>query len=86
MVEADLNWHAGKNRRCFEEQQREFSYGERNKDCEKMLDFIQRLNMKIMNIILLMKEEHLIFYNSGGNYYQIDFLLVEQDVHCKKYP
>ncbi|GJV57818.1 retrovirus-related pol polyprotein LINE-1 [Tanacetum coccineum] len=63
---------------------RGFGFGERNEEGRTILEFATAHDMVVANSFFKKSEAHLITFQSGGHYTQIDYLLVRKgDLACK---
>ena len=57
--------------------------GERNREGELLLDFLDSIEMRIMNTYFRKESEKKVTYESGDNKTQIDFMLVGKRMGMK---
>ena len=89
--EGDLNGHVGTSSAGFEIVHGGFGYGNRNQEGEEVLDFAIAFDLMIANIFFRKRQSHLVTFNSGQYFSQIDFALTRRKdkrpcVDCKVIP
>ncbi|KAK3876473.1 hypothetical protein Pcinc_018758 [Petrolisthes cinctipes] len=91
LVAGDLTGHIGEDRGGFEEVMGTYGFGVRNRQGERILEFCQSKELRVINTMFKKDREKKITYKSGGAETQIDFILLkrEREIHirdCKVIP
>ncbi len=77
IIGGDLNGHIGMDRNGFEDVMGIYSFGERNAEGEKILEFCQSRNLNITNTMFKKSREKKITYKSEDKETQIDYILIK---------
>jgi hypothetical protein len=90
-IGGDLNVHVCSTRVGFDGVYASFGYGSRNQEGEGILNFALAYNLIVTNTLFRKRVSHLVTFNSGQHYSQIDFILGRrEDMHacldCKVIP
>ena len=75
VVAGDLNGHIGKERDGYETIHGGYSFGMRNAEGERILEFADATNMVVCNSVFEKRESQLITYESGGVRSTVDYIL-----------
>ena len=73
IIGGDFNGHVGSERRGIKRLYGGWSVGERNPQGQKIVDFVTKQDMALLNTFFKKDENQLITYRSGGRSSQIDF-------------
>ena len=79
LILGDFNGHVGELVTGYSGVHGGFSYGDRNNEGERVLDFADSLGYRVMNTYFKKDVEKLVTYESGGNRTIIDYVLVNTD-------
>jgi hypothetical protein len=87
----DLNGHVSSIRVGFNEVHKGFAYESRNQEGKGILNFALAYDLIVANTLFRKRFSHLVTFNSGQHYNQIDFILAKrEDIHtcldCKVIP
>ena len=72
---ADLNGHVGEGNIGEEEVMGRYGAGTRNKKGSMIVDFAKRMDLAVVNIYFMKKDEHWVTYKSGGKSIQVDYVM-----------
>ena len=91
IIAGDLNGHVGSERENFEDIMGANGFGNRNREGERILDFCQSKELKIVNTMFKKDKEKLITYKSGRAKTQTDYILMKREEEmyardCKAIP
>jgi len=78
VIAGDFNGHVGERSEGFEGVHGGKGYGSRNEDGERLLEFADSTNMKIINTTMDKPPRKRITFSSGGNKTQVDYILVQE--------
>jgi hypothetical protein len=78
-IGGDLNGHVGSTRVGFDGVHEGFRYGSRNQEGEGILNFVLAYDLIVLNTFFRKRVSHLIIFNSGQHYSQINFILVRRE-------
>ncbi|XP_065318928.1 craniofacial development protein 2-like [Gordionus sp. m RMFG-2023] len=78
----DLNGHVGASSEGYEGVHGGFSYGMRNLEGERILDFSDAMDMIVCNTMFKKESEKLVTYKSGSTKSAVDYLLLRR---CDRY-
>ena len=78
LLGCDFNGHVGEHSAGFEGVHRGSGYGMRNQDGLRILNFCVADKLAITNTFFRKNKSGLITFSSGGNYTQIEFILVSR--------
>ena len=83
VVAGDLNGHIGEERDGYETIHGGYSFGMRNAEGERILEFADATNMVVCNSVFKKRESQLITYESGGVRSTVDYILMRnRDRQC----
>ena len=91
VITGDLNGHIGVERRGYEDAIGPYSFGSKNPEGEKILEFCMNQRLKILNTFFKKDRNKVVTYSSGDSETQIDFVLMRQSTgvvvtDCKAIP
>jgi hypothetical protein len=78
-IGGDLNGHVGSTRVGFDGVHGGFGYGSRNQEGEGVLNFALAYDLIVANTVFRKRVSHLVTFNSGQHYSQIDFILARRE-------
>jgi hypothetical protein len=86
-IGGDLNGYVGSTRIDFDMVHGGFGYGSRNQEEKSILNFVLAYDLIISNTLFRKRVSHLVFFNNGQHYSQINFILMRrEDMHaCLNY-
>ena len=76
LIGEDFNGHMGRDRNDIEDVMGIDGYGERNADCENILEICQSRQLKILNTMFKKQDKKQITYKNGDRETQVDYILV----------
>ena len=77
----DFNGHIGTNAAGYDGVHGGYGFGDRNIDGERLLEFVESLDLVICNSLFKKRKSHLVTYSSGGAQTQIDYILTRLKDH-----
>jgi len=83
VLAGDMNGHVGSSNVGYDGMHGVFGYGDRNGDESRILEFADRLNLVICNILFMKQESQMVTYAAGPVKSTVDYIILQLEDKAK---